>query len=52
MKGYKYKDHNLVIRSWIKRDTESWKVITTVSNDYEKQKEERLKRYGITDDWF
>jgi len=52
MKGYKYKDHNLVIRNWISRDKENWKIITSVSNDYEKVKAERLKRYWIKDDWF
>jgi len=52
MKGYKYKDHNLVIRKWIAKDKEKWKIVTAVSNDYEKQKAERLKRYGIKSDWF
>ena len=44
MKGYKYKDHNLVIRKWINKDKENWKVITSVSNDYEKVKADKMKR--------
>lgn len=52
MKWYKYKNHNLAIRNWINRDKEKWVVVSDVSNDYEKQKAERLKRYWIQDDWF
>jgi len=52
MKWYKYKNHNLALRSWIKRDKDSWVVVAEVSNDYEKQKAERLARYWIKDDWF
>jgi hypothetical protein len=52
MKWYKYKNHNLAIRNWINRDKEKWVSISVVSNDYEKQKAERAKRYWIKDDWF
>lgn len=52
MKWYKYKNHNLAIRNWINRDKEKWIVISSISNDYEKQKAERLARYGIKDNGF
>jgi len=46
IKGYKYKDHNLVIRKWISKDT--WKTEQQEPvNEYEKQKAERLARYWI-----
>lgn len=51
MKGYKYKDHNLVMRKWIAKDT--WKTEQTEPvSEYKKAKAERLARYWIVDDWF
>jgi len=47
IKGYKYKDHNLVIRNWIKKDNA--KPINDGVTEYEKQKAERLARYWIKD---
>jgi len=49
MKWYKYKNHNLAIRNWIKRDKWESSVTSWISNDYEKQKAERLARYWIKD---
>ena len=46
LKWYKYKDHNLAMRKWIKKDNEKHNT-QTVSNEYEKEKAKRLARYNL-----
>lgn len=52
MNWYKYKNHNLAMRKWIKKDNETSPPTQWVSSAYEKQQEEARKRYGIEDDGF